>query len=274
MATRIMVIDDEPLICRLLEYQLGGAGYEVATYARSHEALLELSRAQPDLILLDVMMPEISGWDLCWQIRSSSNIPIIMLTAKDGDDDVVRGLTSGADDYIGKPFSQAQLVARIEAVLRRAQAPAARGRAGLPTPPRGLAPLGPQAAPAPRPAPGPEPAPPDPAPPAGPTARTPLLRLGPHLAEARRQRGLTLHDAGQGSGVRWEFLQAIENEEFSFVPQADLRFALRAYGAFLEVDLKPYASRVARRGRPRPLPLTIGMVAMIAIALVLVTLMM
>lgn len=285
MATRIMVIDDEPLICRLLEYQLGGAGFEVTAYQRVQEALLQLARSQPDLILLDVMMPEISGWDLCRQIRSSSNIPIIMLTAKDGDDDVVRGLTGGADDYVGKPFNHAQLVARIEAVLRRAQSTPARPRA-LATPPRGV-----MAPPAPGEA-VEHPAPPTALPAAPPPGATPtvaatapttssgpaaLPRLGSRFAEARRRSGLTLHDAGRASGIRWEFLQAIEQEAFSFVPRAELRKALHAYGALLNVDLKPYAARAtraARHARPAPLHLTIGMAAVLAIAIVLVALVM
>jgi CheY-like chemotaxis protein len=277
VATRIMVIDDEPLICRLLEYQLGGAGYEVTTYQRAYEALLQITRSQPDLLLLDVMMPEISGWDLCRQIRASSSLPIIMLTAKDGDDDIVRGLTGGADDYVGKPFSQGQLVARIEAVLRRSQPAAQRTRAGA-TPPRttfSAPPLALTPEPTPTPAPSPTPAPTDaaPRPPvAPPRPRQP--RLGQKLAEARRQRGLSLHDAGRASGVRWEFLQAIEQEEFSYVPQGDLRNALRAYAGLLDVDLKPYSARAARRARPAPLHMTVGMVAVLAIALVLVALVM
>lgn len=276
MAMRIMVLDDDPLICRLLEYQLGGAGYEVVAYQNVYEALLQLSRSQPDLLLLDVMMPEISGWDLCRQIRASSSVPIIMLTAKDGDDDVVRGLTGGADDYVGKPFSQAQLIARIEAVLRRSQAAPARPRGAAQ--PRSAA--LPAAAPAPLPL--PQPAPPQGAPaqptatPAAPRPAQParLPRLGARLAEARRQRGLSLHEAGRASGVRWEFLQAIEQEEFSFVPRADLRQALRSYSALLGVDLSPYAARAARRAKPAPLPLTVGMVALLAIALVLVAIVM
>ncbi len=290
MATRILVIDDDPLICRLLEYQLGGAGYEVTAYQRAYEALLQLERWQPDLLLLDVMMPEISGWDLCRQIRASSNLPIIMLTAKDGDDDVVHGLTSGADDYVGKPFGQAQLIARIEAVLRRTRAATQRPRqAGL-TPARvGSAPTirpattpsraqvaTPQPAATPSrvqvatPQPAARPITPQPASP-GPAK---LPRLGVQLAEARRQLGYTLHEAARASGVRWEFLQAIEQEEFAFVPHADLRRALRSYSAMLGVDLKPYVARAARRARPAPLHLTVGMAALVAIALILLAMVM
>lgn len=263
MGTHIMVIDDEPLICRLLEYQLGGAGYEVASYQRAYDAMLDLARRQPDLILLDVMMPEISGWDLCRQIRASSSIPIIMLTAKDGDDDVVRGLTGGADDYLGKPFSQSQLVARIEAVLRRTQTSPGRAR------------------PTPAPAPAPPPSPPVvvemvPASavvaPARPrvTAQSPARppRLGSHLASARRQRGLSLHDAGHACGVRWEFLQAIEQEEFDYVPHTELRRALRAYSGLLNIDLSPYARRRPNR-RQHPLALVSIIVMLLALFLIL-----
>jgi CheY-like chemotaxis protein len=304
MATRIMVIDDEPLIGQLLEYQLSGAGFEVAAYQHVQDALLQLARSQPDLILLDVMMPEISGWDLCRQIRASSNIPIIMLTAKDGDDDVVRGLTGGADDYVGKPFSQTQLVARIEAVLRRSQSTPARHRKAttpapveahsaalarpvgdLPSsaPPSPAAaepdlPLAPEAAEPvvalPAPANASAPVPPGSV---AVSSTTKLPRLGQRFAEARQRSGLSLHDAGRASGVRWEFLQAIEQEEFNYVPRTDLRHALRAYSTLLDVDLKPYttrASRAARRARPAPLHLTIVMAALLAIVIVLVALVM
>src|SRR5690349_19305502 len=120
MATRIMVVDDEPAIGKLLLYQLSGFGYQVS-YVRDGIAALErLTADRPDLILLDVMMPRISGWEICRQIRACSAVPVIMLTAKSADTDIVTGLQAGADDYITKPFSMAQLRARIEAVLRRA----------------------------------------------------------------------------------------------------------------------------------------------------------
>ncbi|MFQ3662242.1 MAG: response regulator [Chloroflexaceae bacterium] len=274
MATRILVIDDEPVICRLIEYQLGGAGYQVTSYQRGHDALLALTSEVPDLILLDVMMPGMNGWDLCREIRASSTVPIIMLTAKNGDDDIVTGLMSGADDYVGKPFSANTLIARIEAVLRRSRS--LRGpRQPAPTPAAvrvGVAPM-----PAVEPlAPGRE------APGAGPrpgmTASAPGAdrppRLGPLLAEVRRQRCLSLHDAGEVCGVRWEFLQAIEREQFSYVPHDELRHALRAYSALLGVDLGPYLGRGGQRRRhyPGALPLTVGMVAVLALALVLVIL--
>lgn len=237
MPTFIMVIDDEPLICRLLEHQLGGAGYEVVTYQRYTEAMSELARRQPDLILLDVMMPEVSGWDLCRQIRASSSVPIIMLTAKDGDEDVIHGLTGGADDYLSKPFKQSQLVARIEAVLRRSSVSPTRqpestipDHGSAPTTNR-LYPTTPftthnsartQAQRVPH------------------TSRQPP-HLGAHLAIARQQRGLSLLEASYACGVRWEFLQAIEQGEFSYVPKHDLSPALRSYSRLLNVDLAPYA---------------------------------
>jgi CheY-like chemotaxis protein len=272
MTTRIMVIDDEPLICTLLEYQLGGAGYAVTSFQRGEEALLRLAHEQPDLILLDVMMPEISGWDLCRQIRASSSVPVIMLTAKQGDDDVVAGLTSGADDYVGKPFHQGQLVARIEAVLRRAPARSARPGA----PPARPAPAPDHVAPAPPPLPQPPaaaaaaPAPPA-APPAPPPRPAPApQRLGPRLAAARRERGLSLHDAGQHLGIRWEFLQAIEQEEFGYVPRPALRQALQGYSAMLGVDLAPYTGRRRRRAlRPSSLSLTVVLALTLALAIVL-----
>src|SRR4051794_27239105 len=105
MTTKIMVVEDDTLIMQLLRYQLGGAGYDVIPVPNGRRALELLLLYQPDLILLDVMMPEISGWDVCRQIRACSAVPIIMLTAKGADDDVVAGLNAGADDYVTKPFS-------------------------------------------------------------------------------------------------------------------------------------------------------------------------
>src|SRR6476646_10021134 len=129
MATRIMVVDDEPAIGKLLLYQLSGFGYQVSYVQDGLSALQRLTAERPDLVLLDVMMPQISGWEICRQIRAYSTVPVIMLTAKSADPDIVSGLQAGADDYVTKPFSMAQLHARIEAVLRRA-APAAQSRAG------------------------------------------------------------------------------------------------------------------------------------------------
>jgi CheY-like chemotaxis protein len=248
--TTIMVIDDELLIGQLLRYQLGDAGYAVVAYQSGREALLQLSLIQPDLVLLDVMMPEISGYDLCQEIRSFSQVPVIMLTAKHDDDDMVAGLTIGADDYIGKPFSAPQLIARVEAVLRRSgRSPARPVRAAKPVSP-------PAAVEPPRQA------------PATPAARQApsLPRLGPRLNAARRDRGLSLHDAGQACGVRWEFLQAIEQEQFSYIPRADLRIALRSYSAWLGIDLHPYKRPQARR---RSLKANLALAAALTLLVVL-----
>src|SRR6266542_589207 len=127
MATRIMVVDDEPAIGKLLLYQLSGFGYQVSYIQDGLSALQHLTAERPDLVLLDVMMPHISGWEICRQIRAYSTVPVIMLTAKSADPDIVTGLQAGADDYVTKPFSMAQLHARIEAVLRRA-APVSQSR--------------------------------------------------------------------------------------------------------------------------------------------------
>src|SRR6476659_10031159 len=127
MTTRIMIVDDEPAIGKLLLYQLSGFGYQVSYVQDGLSALQRLTTERPDLVLLDVMMPHISGWEICRQIRAYSSVPVIMLTAKSADPDIVTGLQAGADDYITKPFSMAQLHARIEAVLRRAT-PASQSR--------------------------------------------------------------------------------------------------------------------------------------------------
>lgn len=257
MSTRIMVVDDEPLVCRLLSYQLGDAGYEVITFQSGFAALGSLAITRPDLIILDVMMPEISGWDLCREIRSASAVPIIMLTAKQGDSDVVTGLNNGADDYLGKPFSLPQLLARVEAVLRRSQ-PAVTQRRGSLRDQR-------SASHEPQiqrlythrssPPPATEPALPSPPPQAQPAAidlspvasRLPPTppRLGTALRIARMARGQSLHAAEHGCGVRWEYLQAIEQEYFDFVPRPALRQALNTYGAYLAVDLRSFV-----RARP------------------------
>ncbi len=237
--TRIMVIDDEPLICQLLTYQLREAGYYVTAASTGYEGLERLLTDQPDLVLLDVVMPDMSGWDVCRQMRACSAVPIIMLTAKSADTDVVAGLDIGADDYISKPFSQAQLLARIEAVLRRTRAavPVAAGagaaavRARQPLQPAVSARVATHALRSPARVAVPMP---------GGARAAPVLsrRLGQHFAEARKLRGLTLHQAEVGSGIRWELLQAIEREHYGYIPRHQLRSLLKRYGDFLGVDLK------------------------------------
>jgi DNA-binding response OmpR family regulator len=120
MAKRILVVDDESRYQRLLEANLRTDGYDVVTASNGVEAI-ELFSSQPiDLILLDVMMPELDGFATCERIREYSNVPIIMLTAKGEEKDRVRGLDLGADDYLSKPFSATELLARVRAVFRRA----------------------------------------------------------------------------------------------------------------------------------------------------------
>lgn len=121
MTTRILVVDDEARYQRLLDANLRTDGYDVITASNGLEAL-DIFSSQPfDLILLDVMMPELDGFDTCQRIREYSNVPIIILTAKGDEKDRVRGLDLGADDYLTKPFSATELLARVRAVLRRAQ---------------------------------------------------------------------------------------------------------------------------------------------------------
>jgi DNA-binding response OmpR family regulator len=121
MSTSILVVDDEPLYRRLLEANLRTEGYNVIT-AQNGKSALELFSASPvDLILLDIMMPQMDGFTVCQRIRQFSNVPVIILTAKGEEQDRVRGLDVGADDYLIKPFSVMELLARVRAVLRRAQ---------------------------------------------------------------------------------------------------------------------------------------------------------
>ncbi|HHY87464.1 MAG TPA: response regulator transcription factor [Chloroflexi bacterium] len=121
MSTRILVVDDEQLYRHLLRVNLEAEDYEVITATNGEEALDMMSSAQPDLVLLDVMMPNLDGFSTCERIRQFSNVPIIMLTARGEENDRVRGLNAGADDYVVKPFSATELIARVRAVLRRAQ---------------------------------------------------------------------------------------------------------------------------------------------------------
>ncbi|MHC1741311.1 MAG: response regulator transcription factor [Anaerolineaceae bacterium] len=119
MTIKILVVDDEPLYIRLLKVNLEAEGYEVLTAYNGEEALESLSQLMPDLIILDVMMPKLDGVTTCTRIRQFSNVPIILLTALGEEHDRVNGLNIGADDYVVKPFSATELVARVKAVLRR-----------------------------------------------------------------------------------------------------------------------------------------------------------
>jgi DNA-binding response OmpR family regulator len=121
MPSRILVVDDEPSVTDLLAYNLRKASYEVLVAADGRTALNLARQSSPDLILLDLMLPEIDGLDLCRELRKTSPVPIIMITARGEEIDRVVGLEMGADDYVVKPFSVRELLARIKAVLRRAQ---------------------------------------------------------------------------------------------------------------------------------------------------------
>ncbi len=119
MARTLLVVDDEAILRETLEYNLVRDGYRVVTAADGREALARFAEEQPDLVVLDIMLPELSGLDVCSAIRRQSDVPILMLTAKDSELDKVVGLELGADDYLTKPFSLRELQARIRALLRR-----------------------------------------------------------------------------------------------------------------------------------------------------------
>ena len=119
MSQRLLLIDDSLDMQNLVGMFLERDGYEVFRASNGPEGLRQLAKNQPDLVLLDIMMPDVDGWETCRRIREVSNIPIIMLTAKAQERDVVRGLEIGADDYVTKPFDAAELKARIVSLLRR-----------------------------------------------------------------------------------------------------------------------------------------------------------
>ena len=119
MATTILLIEDDRNISELLQLYLEKEGYAVTAAFDGRQGLEKFRTVQPDLVLLDVMMPGLNGWDTCRAIRAESQVPIIMLTAKSETDDKVMGLKTGADDYITKPFEMREVLARIEAILRR-----------------------------------------------------------------------------------------------------------------------------------------------------------
>src|SRR5215469_13473540 len=124
MQPRVLVVEDEAALLTLLRYNLEKEGFAVSEARDGEEALLQLKEAKPDAVLLDWMLPRLSGLELCRQIRRAPawrDLPIIMLTARGEEGDRVRGLDSGADDYVVKPFSPNELVARLRAVIRRAR---------------------------------------------------------------------------------------------------------------------------------------------------------
>ncbi len=122
---RILVVDDEPEMADLVAAMLSKEGYQVRGACSGEEGLRQVYAFRPDLALLDVMMPDMTGWQMLERLRTFSDVPVIMLTALTGTDNTVRGLEGGADDYITKPFKADELKARVRAALRRAAQPAA-----------------------------------------------------------------------------------------------------------------------------------------------------
>jgi two-component system response regulator RegX3 len=121
--TRVLVVEDEESFSDALSYMLRKEGFEVSVAATGPDALTEFERGGSDIVLLDLMLPGLSGTEVCRQLRQRSNVPIIMVTARDSEIDKVVGLELGADDYVTKPYSPRELVARIRAVLRRRSEP-------------------------------------------------------------------------------------------------------------------------------------------------------
>src|SRR4051812_23866546 len=117
--TRVLVVEDEESFSDALSYMLRREGFDAVVAGTGPEALDEFDRAGADIVLLDLMLPGLSGTEVCRALRTRSNVPIIMVTARDGEIDKVVGLEIGADDYVTKPYSQRELVARVRAVLRR-----------------------------------------------------------------------------------------------------------------------------------------------------------
>jgi len=120
-AKRILVIDDEIKIIEVIKSYLENSGYEVYTGLNGEQALTLFEQVHPSLLILDLMLPDMSGEEICRRLRRKSRVPIIMLTAKVEEEDILNGLDIGADDYVTKPFSPRQLVARVAALLRRSQ---------------------------------------------------------------------------------------------------------------------------------------------------------
>lgn len=122
MAKKILVVEDEPSIVTLLQFNLEQAGFEVIVAMDGKEALERATTDNPQLIILDLMLPQLDGLEVCKRLRSQNNmVPILMLTAKDDELDKILGLELGADDYLTKPFSPREVVARVKAILRRAE---------------------------------------------------------------------------------------------------------------------------------------------------------
>jgi DNA-binding response OmpR family regulator len=124
---RILVVDDDPLIVRLVRMNLTRSGFNVLTASDGEEALELVASATPDLVILDIMLPTMDGYEVCQRIREFSLVPVVLLTAKGDQVDKLRGFEMGADDYLTKPFAPPELLARVLAVLRRSQQAAPAG---------------------------------------------------------------------------------------------------------------------------------------------------
>jgi two-component system OmpR family response regulator len=120
-ATRVLVVDDEPNICALLSATLRLTDFDVRTAAGGHDALIVAEEFEPDLVVLDVMLPDLDGFQVARRLRASRPVPVLFLTARDAVEDRISGLTVGADDYVTKPFSLEEVVLRIRAILRRSR---------------------------------------------------------------------------------------------------------------------------------------------------------
>ncbi len=118
-AHRVLVVDDEPVVCDVLSRYLSREGFEVTSAGDGHEALRAIERTSPDVILLDLMLPRLSGLDVLRAVRLDGDVPVIILSAKASENERIQGLQLGADDYVVKPYSPGEVVARVHAVLRR-----------------------------------------------------------------------------------------------------------------------------------------------------------
>jgi DNA-binding response OmpR family regulator len=121
MANKILIVDDDPMLSELISYNLESEGYAIVRAGDGWEGLRLFREEEPDLVILDVSMPKLNGWEVCERIRATSDTPVMMLTAQGREEDVIRGLDLGADDYLTKPFQVRILLARIRAALRRAK---------------------------------------------------------------------------------------------------------------------------------------------------------
>lgn len=119
MAQRVFIVDDEPMIIEVLRDYLHKEGYDVHSAVNGAEALKKIREIRPDFIILDLMLPDIPGEEICRRVREESDVPIMMLTAKTAEEDRIKGIVTGADDYVVKPFSPREVVVRMQAILRR-----------------------------------------------------------------------------------------------------------------------------------------------------------